>query len=97
MNLEVKDGDLIDGEGNTRQVVGADILASNGYAHAINGVLFPADLVTMLESSNAAGGSFEGVFGIFLAGLERAGLSEALSGTNGPYTVSKSLAPRAYW
>lgn len=84
----MKGGDLIDGEGNARQLEGIEMRASNGYVYVIDGVLFPADLVTMVENINAPGGSFVAVFDIFLAGVERAGLQDALSGVNGPYTVS---------
>lgn len=88
VTLLVDDGVLVDGEGGSSSLLGDQLLANNGYAHAVDGVLFPADLVTMTENINAKGGSFEGVFDIFLAGLERANLSASISGLNGPYTVS---------
>lgn len=84
----MEDGSLIDGEGNVRSLEGDQLLANNGYAHAVDGVLFPADLVTLATNVNAKGASFEGVFDIFLSALERAGLESALSGIKGPYTVS---------
>lgn len=88
MNLEVDGGVLVDGEGNTRELEGTEMLCSNGYIHALDGVLFPADLVSAVENVNGVGASFEGVFDIFLAGVQRAGLEDALSGINGPYTAS---------
>lgn len=78
---------LVDGENNTRSIVGEELRASNGYAHVVDGVLFPADLLTLATSVNAVNGSFEGVFDIFLAGMARTGLGGALSGVNGLFTV----------
>lgn len=86
--LTVEDGVLVDGEGNSTSLVGDELRAKNGYAHAVDGVLFPADLITLTENMNAPDASFEGVFDIFLAGVKRAGLEDALSGVTGPYTVS---------
>lgn len=83
----MEDGALVDGESNTRLIVGEEIAANNGYAHVVDGVLFPADLITLAQDMNAVNASFEGVFDIFLAGVQRAGLGAALSGINGPYTV----------
>ena len=77
----------MDGEGNARSVVGEEMRASNGYAYVVDGVLFPPDLVTLAESVNARGGSFEGVFDIFLAAVRRTGLFRTLSGVEGLYTV----------
>lgn len=89
VTLDVEaDGSLVDGEGNARSLVGEELRASNGFAHAVDGVLFPPDLLTLAESKNAEGGAFEGVFGIFLAGVARTGLAPVLSGVNGLYTVS---------
>ena len=82
------DGTLVDREGNGRSVVGEELRANNGYAHAIDGVLFPHHLLSLAEDVNAEGGSFEGVFDIFLVGLRRTGLEPLLSGINGLYTVS---------
>ncbi|CAN0395399.1 unnamed protein product, partial [Ectocarpus sp. 8 AP-2014] len=45
------------------------------------------DLLTLATNVNAEGGSFEGVFDIFLAGVARTGLGGTLSGVNGLYTV----------
>ncbi|CAN0040563.1 unnamed protein product, partial [Hapterophycus canaliculatus] len=88
VNLDVEEGgNLVDGEGNSRSIVGDELRASNGYAHVVDGVLFPADLLTLATNVNAEGGSFEGVFDIFLAGVARTGLGGALSGVNGLYTV----------
>ncbi|CAM9126218.1 unnamed protein product [Scytosiphon promiscuus] len=88
VNLDVEEGGtLVDGEGNSRSIVGEELRASNGYAHVIDGVLFPADLLTLATNVNAKNGSFEGVFDIFLAGVTRTGLGGALSGVNGLYTV----------
>lgn len=87
VNLEVEEGTLVDAEGNSRSLVGDELRANNGYAHAIDGVLFPPNLHSLTNSSNAAGGSFEGVFDIFLAGVERLGLDDTLSGLNGLFTV----------
>lgn len=86
-NLEVEEGTLVDAEGNSRSLVGDELRANNGYAHAIDGVLFPPNLLSLATSSNAEGGSFEGVFDIFLAGVERLRLEDRLSGLNGLYTV----------
>ncbi|CAN0124164.1 unnamed protein product [Ectocarpus sp. 4 AP-2014] len=87
VNLEVNGDTLTDGEGNTRSLVGDELRASNGYAHPVDGVLFPPDLLTLATNVNAEGGSFEGVFDIFLAGVARTGLGGTLSGVNGLYTV----------
>ena len=64
---------------NGFEVIVADILASNGVIHAIDGVLLPPqDLPTTL-------GALEG-FEILLAALETADLIEALEG-EGPFTL----------
>lgn len=91
MNLAVEGGDtLVDSEGNARSLlVDGELRASNGYAHVVDGVLFPPDLLTLAESANGEGGSFEGVFDIFLAGVARTGLGPTLSGVGGLYTVSR--------
>lgn len=77
----------MDAEGNSRNLVGDELKASNGFAHAIDGVLFPPNLFMLAESANAVNGSFEGVFDIFLAGVERLGLNTTLSALSGLYTV----------
>lgn len=86
--MEVNGDTLTDGEGNTRSLVGDELRASNGYAHPVDGVLFPPDLLTLATNVNAEGGSFEGVFDIFLAAVARTGLGGTLSGVNGLYTAS---------
>lgn len=85
--MEVDEDTLLDAEGNSRSLIGDELRASNGYAHAIDGVLLPPNLLTLTNSSNAEGGSFEGVFDIFLAGVERLRLEDELSGLDGLYTV----------
>eukprot|EP00903_Cladosiphon_okamuranus_P012606 g11796.t2 len=82
-----RDGTLVDGEGNAREVVGEELRANNGYAHAVDGVLYPPDLLSLAHNVNAEGGSFEGVFDIFLAGVARTGLEPMLTGVDGLYTV----------
>lgn len=92
-----RNGTLVDGEGNARDVVGEELRASNGYAHAVDGVLFPPDLLSLAQDLNAEGGSFEGVFDIFLAGVTRTGLEPLLTGVNGLYTVSERGTYTRVW
>ncbi len=92
VNLAVDGGDtLVDSEGNARSLLAdGELRASNGFAHVVDGVLFPPDLFTLAWSANGVGASFEGVFDIFLAALARTGLGPTLSGVDGLYTVCMS-------
>lgn len=87
VNLEVENGTLLDTEGGSSALIGEELKASNGYAHAVDGVLFPPNVLSLANSSNSEGGSFEGVFDIFLSAVERSGLEAKLSGLDGLYTV----------
>ncbi|MGI9586380.1 MAG: fasciclin domain-containing protein, partial [Acidimicrobiia bacterium] len=61
------------------EVVGTDIYASNGIIHVIDTVLVPQDIVETAVANDD--------FNLLVAAVGAAGLGDALSAPNGPYTV----------
>jgi uncharacterized surface protein with fasciclin (FAS1) repeats len=74
--IELKDGKVYV---NEAEVVIADVKTSNGIIHVIDMVLDPNDIV---ETA-----TFNGSFTVLVEALQTAGLDDALSAPNGPYTV----------
>jgi uncharacterized surface protein with fasciclin (FAS1) repeats len=75
--VEIKNGKVI--LNGVAEVIMTDICASNGIIHVIDAVLVPQDIV---ETATANGN-----FDTLVAALGAAGLADALSAPNGPYTV----------
>ncbi len=67
-------------------VVAADVAASNGVIHAIDGVLLPPSIETEVETNIVEVATEVGTFNTLLTAATEAGLAEALSG-EGPFTV----------
>ena len=74
--IELKDGKVYV---NDAEVIITDIYASNGIIHVIDAVLVPMDIV---ETASA-----DGRFETLVTAVGAAGLADALSAPNGPYTV----------
>jgi transforming growth factor-beta-induced protein len=75
--IEVKDGKVI--LNDVAEVVITDVYASNGIIHVIDAVLVPQDIVEAASANPD--------FSTLVAALGAAGLADALSAPNGPYTV----------
>jgi uncharacterized surface protein with fasciclin (FAS1) repeats len=75
--IDVKDGKVI--LNDVAEVVITDIYASNGIIHVIDAVLVPQDIVETASASDD--------FDTLVAAVTAAGLADALSAPNGPYTV----------
>ncbi len=67
----------------TTEVIVTDIKASNGIIHVIDAVLIPSDIIETAGSINSSTGEFD----TLIAAVTAAGLGDALSAPNGPYTV----------
>lgn len=88
VDLATEGATLIDSEGNTVDIMQADVVCSNGYLHYVDGVLMPPDVMLSLDAFNEPGGSYEGVFDTFMAGMNAVNLTDDFKGLNGPFTVS---------
>jgi transforming growth factor-beta-induced protein len=75
--IDLKDGEVFL-NGDT-QVVATDIYASNGVIHVIDTVLVPQDIVETAVADDD--------FNLLVAAVGAAGLGDALSASNGPYTL----------
>jgi uncharacterized surface protein with fasciclin (FAS1) repeats len=75
--IEVKDGRVI--LNDVAEVVITDVYASNGIIHVIDAVLVPQDIVETASANPD--------FSTLVTALGAAGLADALSAPNGPYTV----------
>ena len=75
--IDVKDGKVI--LNDVAEVIITDVKASNGIIHVIDAVLVPQDIVET-ASANAD-------FSTLVTAIGAAGLADALSAPNGPYTV----------
>ena len=74
--IELKDGKVYV---NDAEVIITDIYASNGIIHVIDAVLVPMDIVETASADDR--------FETLVAAVGAAGLADALSAPNGPYTV----------
>lgn len=80
---------LADVQGNTANVTGADLMASNGVIHTIDAVLLPGgvDPAALLGPADIVGVAMDNEqFATLVAAVKAAGLVETLQG-EGPFTV----------
>ncbi len=75
--IDVKDGKVI--LNDVAEVIVQDIYASNGIIHVIDAVLVPQDIVETASANED--------FSTLVAAIGAAGLADALSAPNGPFTV----------
>ena len=75
--IDVKDGKVI--LNDVAEVIITDIYASNGIIHVIDAVLVPQDIVETASANDD--------FDTLVTAVGAAGLADALSAPNGPYTV----------
>lgn len=80
---------LTDPQGNTANVTGADLMATNGIIHTIDAVLLPngVDPASLLGPADIVGVAMNNEqFGTLVTAVQAAGLVETLQG-DGPFTV----------
>lgn len=88
VDLRTSGETLVDAEGKTASIIESDVRCSNGFLQFIDGVLRPPDMMTSLGDYNGPNGTYSGAFDTILEAINVTNETEALSGFNGPFTVS---------